>query len=380
MRKLWDWFWNGTSKIVFATIVFFAGVIVWGGLNTVMEATNTMEFCISCHEMRDNVYVEYKETVHYQNTKGVRAICSDCHVPDSWGPKVARKIRASNEVFHWLMGTIDTKEKYEAHRLELAQKVWTEMKENNSRECRNCHTYSAMHWEKQSSRAKKWMQEAEKQDMACVECHKGVAHKLPDMPKAYIGMTKALNDIVTAPSTGDEAVAVRMTSMLTEPKEGAGDVATVEPLTTLKVLDVQGDWTKVELEAWDREGGTKLFSKAGQPMQVAKLGMEGMDLAKASDTVIDKKTELEWHKITVEGWLPSKDVTDEVEAVVEYAGGLMELDCNLCHQIYEPTRFNAFDWEREVKAMRRFTRLDEDQQKIVLKYLQANASDAAGVQ
>ncbi|MBI4989895.1 MAG: NapC/NirT family cytochrome c, partial [Rhodocyclales bacterium] len=32
---------------------FFSGIIFWGGFNTAMEATNTLEFCISCHEMRD---------------------------------------------------------------------------------------------------------------------------------------------------------------------------------------------------------------------------------------------------------------------------------------------------------------------------------------
>jgi cytochrome c-type protein NapC len=30
---------------------FVAGVLFWGGFNTGMEATNTLEFCVSCHEM-----------------------------------------------------------------------------------------------------------------------------------------------------------------------------------------------------------------------------------------------------------------------------------------------------------------------------------------
>jgi nitrate/TMAO reductase-like tetraheme cytochrome c subunit len=75
--------------------MFFAGIIFWGGFNTFMESTNTLGFCIGCHEMRNTVYAEYKQTVHYQNTSGVRAICSDCHVPKSWGPKLMRKIHAS---------------------------------------------------------------------------------------------------------------------------------------------------------------------------------------------------------------------------------------------------------------------------------------------
>ncbi|SRR6266704_2160886 len=72
---------------------FVAGIVAWGGFNTGMEATNTLEFCTSCHEMRDNVYREYKETVHYSNRSGVRVICPDCHVPKDWTHKLLRSIR-----------------------------------------------------------------------------------------------------------------------------------------------------------------------------------------------------------------------------------------------------------------------------------------------
>ena len=78
---------------------FVGGIIFWGGFNTGMEATNRMEFCIGCHEMRDNVYTEYQQTIHYANRSGVRAICSDCHVPHEWTPKLVRKVQASKELW-----------------------------------------------------------------------------------------------------------------------------------------------------------------------------------------------------------------------------------------------------------------------------------------
>jgi len=131
--------------------------------------------------MKDNVYAEYVQTTHYSNRSGVRAICSDCHVPKEWGPKVIRKIRATNELFHWMIGTIDTKEKFEAKRLELAQTVWKEMKANGSHECKNCHSFDAMHWKKQDLRAMVTMQTAQLKDITCIECHKGIAHQLPDV-------------------------------------------------------------------------------------------------------------------------------------------------------------------------------------------------------
>ena len=87
------------SLIGLLTTGLFSGIFLWGGFNTAMEATNTLEFCISCHEMRDNVYEEYKQTIHYINRTGVRAVCSDCHVPKDWSHKMVRKLQASAEVW-----------------------------------------------------------------------------------------------------------------------------------------------------------------------------------------------------------------------------------------------------------------------------------------
>jgi cytochrome c-type protein NapC len=92
---------------------------------------------------------------------------------------VWRKIKATNELYHKIVGTIDTPEKFEAKRLIMAERVWAEMKENNSQECRNCHSYEAMHWEKQSRRSSEKMQEGLKQGETCIDCHKGIAHKRP---------------------------------------------------------------------------------------------------------------------------------------------------------------------------------------------------------
>jgi cytochrome c-type protein NapC len=154
-----------------------AGIVFWGGFNTAMEATNTMPFCISCHEMRDNVYKEYKHTIHAQNRTGVSASCSDCHVPKEWVHKVVRKIEASNELLHHFLGTIDTPEKFDKKRTTLAQNVWRSMKKTDSRECRNCHTIESMNPEFQRPRARKQHLEAMKAGNTCIDCHKGIAHK-----------------------------------------------------------------------------------------------------------------------------------------------------------------------------------------------------------
>jgi cytochrome c-type protein NapC len=173
------------SLLGLLVVGFFGGIIFWGGFNTAMEATNTLDFCISCHEMRDTVYQEYKKTIHYSNRTGVRAVCSDCHVPKDWVHKMARKIQASGEVYGKIMGTIDTPEKFEAKRLQLARNEWARMKGSDSRECRNCHTFEGMNTEVQKQRARKQHELALRDKQTCIECHKGIAHQKPK------GMTEA---------------------------------------------------------------------------------------------------------------------------------------------------------------------------------------------
>jgi cytochrome c-type protein NapC len=167
------------SLIALLSVGFISGIFFWGGFNTAMEATNTLEFCIGCHEMKDNVYKEYKETIHYSNRTGVKAVCSDCHVPKDWTHKMIRKVQASKEVWGKITGIIDTPEKFEAHRMEMAQSEWNRMKASDSRECRNCHSFDAMSKEKQRGTPYKKHMAAKAEGKTCIDCHKGIAHKLP---------------------------------------------------------------------------------------------------------------------------------------------------------------------------------------------------------
>ena len=194
LQNLWTFLKKPTAKYSLGTLLvvgFISGIIFWGGFNTAMELSNTETFCISCHEMRENVYEEYKDTIHYSNRTGVRATCPDCHVPKEWTAKVVRKIKATNELFHKMLGTIDTPEKFEAKRLQLARNVWKEMKANDSHECRNCHDYSSMDYTEQGRRSMDQHQKGLEKGKTCIDCHKGIAHSVPAMyevdPSAAVG-------------------------------------------------------------------------------------------------------------------------------------------------------------------------------------------------
>jgi cytochrome c-type protein NapC len=183
------WAWTlvispaGTLGLGFLTLGgFIGGVLFWGAFNTALELTNTETFCVSCHEMRDNVYQELTHTIHFSNRSGVRATCPDCHVPHKWTDKIARKMQASKEVWGKIFGTIDTRRKFLNERLALAENEWARMKANDSLECRNCHSAVAMDLTRQTPRAAaihtRYLLSGK---ATCIDCHKGIAHQLPNM-------------------------------------------------------------------------------------------------------------------------------------------------------------------------------------------------------
>ena len=171
------------SKIRLALVVSMVALLIGGGLMLAGAAglawTNTEKFCIGCHEMRDNVYAEFKDTIHDKNRTGVRAVCSDCHVPREPLAMMQRKVRATFEIFGHLTGVIDTREKFEAHRCELATRVWTRMKATDSLECRNCHHDDAWNPELQSEKSKTRHAKARQDGKTCIDCHFGIAHTEP---------------------------------------------------------------------------------------------------------------------------------------------------------------------------------------------------------
>lgn len=181
MRRLWHFIRRPSPRYPLGILVIaggIAGILFWGGFNWALDLTNSEKFCISCHEMRSTVYEELKKTIHYSNRTGVRAICSDCHVPKQWTYKLVRKVQATfNELPLHLMGALDTPEKFEAKRLELAQRVWAKMKATDSRECRNCHHMDSMDLERQKPRARGQHESAKAEGETCIDCHKGIAHK-----------------------------------------------------------------------------------------------------------------------------------------------------------------------------------------------------------
>lgn len=159
-------------------LVMLGMAIAFGG-TAGLHATNRTEFCISCHEMKDNNFAEYSHTIHAKNRTGVQAGCGDCHVPHEFPDVLWRKIGAVKDIVGHLSGEIDTPERFEQHRLALAQQVWRRMKATDSRECRSCHNVQAMDPELQGKTAQKQHKRLATEGKTCIDCHFGIAHKEP---------------------------------------------------------------------------------------------------------------------------------------------------------------------------------------------------------
>jgi len=172
--------WKLVLALLVGLMVFSVSVGISGAY--VLAHTSTEEFCVSCHEMSTN-FAEYKGTIHDTNRTGVRAICTDCHVPHEPGPLVLAKLKATKDLYYtYISPSINTPEKFEAKRAEMAQRVWREMKASDSHECRSCHREDKMSPELQSPKAKVRHAKAKVEGKTCIECHFAIAHKEPEGP------------------------------------------------------------------------------------------------------------------------------------------------------------------------------------------------------
>jgi trimethylamine-N-oxide reductase cytochrome c-type subunit TorC len=361
-----------------------AGVIFWGGFNTAMEATNELGFCISCHEMRDTVYQEYKTSIHYKNPVGVRAVCADCHVPKDWTHKIVRKVQASNELWHKLIGTIDTPEKFQAQRAALAKDVWRTMKETDSRECRNCHSYEAMDFEHQKNaddaqRMKKGLEEGQ----TCIDCHKGIAHKLPDMSTGYKAIFADLED---ASKSLNPAVGATLYTMTTQPfwlekpkDESDTSDGKLVAATPVEVVDRNGAWLKVKFSGWQQEGAERMFYAAqGKRIFAAALGPDAIDKVIAGKSMTDPDTDQKWTESSLTAWIANSDLTPDIGKLWDYGGEMYNASCGLCHTLPPPGNYLANQWIGNLNSMKRNVSLDDEQYRFLQKYVQMHAQDMRG--
>lgn len=359
------------------------GILLWGGFHTAIELTNTEAFCISCHQMRDTVYREYTSSVHlhYKSASGVHASCPDCHVPKQWAAKIIRKIAASSELYHWALGTIDTPEKFEANRLAMAKRVWESMTETDSRECRNCHAQDAMDFRKMKKpEDAKRMEKGLKEGETCISCHKGIAHKLPDMSQGYRAMLK---DIAATAGkeirNGDAVQSWRTAPLFVDVVRAAADSNGEGKLlaaTAAKVIDVKGDWVRLTIAGWQQEGAERaIFALQGQRILSAALAPELVAGIRREPSAEDPDTGLVWARASVDAWVAKDSLVKDQQALWAYGKEMYSSTCSSCHGLHPEDHMLANQVIGTLDAMKQFIPLDDEEYRFLQKYLQFHAQD-----
>ncbi|PMK03888.1 pentaheme c-type cytochrome TorC [Vibrio sp. 10N.261.55.A7] len=361
---------------------FIAGVIFWGGFNTALEATNTEEFCIGCHTMKENVYVELQETAHWKNSSGVRATCPDCHVPHEWTAKIARKMQASKEVFAQIFGDLGTPEKFEARRLELARHEWDRFSANGSLECKNCHAYESMDFEQMSPTARIQMKQAADRDQSCVDCHKGIAHHLPQDMASASGIVGDLEQIAngTRYANGSDVISIRHLPLYTD-QTGATEAGLLSPASEVSIIAESGDMIEVQIDGWRKAKGfgRVIQEDFGLNISTAILTREVSESESISigEKKEDELTGLPWEEVSLSLWMKKESMVTEFNPIWNAAEGAYTSNCSTCHSQPEEAHFSANGWVGMLDGMIAFVNFDTDTEALVLKYLQKHSSDFA---
>ena len=365
---------------------FIAGVVAWAGFDKGMELTNQEPFCVSCHTMGDNLLPELQKTVHWSNRTGVRARCPDCHVPHDFTDKVARKMQASREVWGHLIGTIGTREKFKEHRIVLAQREWARFAANGSKECRACHDYKDMDFNRMRPASQVAMRNAAARDQSCVDCHKGIAHQLPDMKG---GHNPAFDTLIS--SAAGQSIETGGTYYSAVPQdlfadEGLTDkIGSIEVASGVKVLETKGDAQLVELTLWRKNKGygRVWYGHFGLNITSAVLEKEVArddSLVNVVEGKEDPLTGLEWQQVATKGWIREGTLIDSVEPIWTIARASYNSSCSVCHRQPDEAHFDANTWPGLFGGMVGFTNMDGDTAKVVLKYLQTHSADFVATQ
>ncbi|MEZ8152148.1 NapC/NirT family cytochrome c [Vibrio splendidus] len=345
------------------------GWLTLGGTAAVMHYTSSTEFCTSCHTMQIP-YEEYEGSIHFSNVKGIRAECSDCHIPSDPIDYVITKIRASKDIYHeFVTGKIDTEDKYEEHRMAMAETVWAQLRESDSATCRSCHTFDAMDSYEQSEDAAKMHEYGQENNQTCIDCHKGVAHFAPE-PEMD---SEAFDNLMAFTEKTDPNAKV----VYSAETISIGDLGTINPTARLDVKSVEGTERTIELHAYQMKGAEQvLYYGEGQRSIVAMLTDQGQQNLEVGDFKTDAYGN-EWRTAVLTANVDAP-VLDSLEPIWDYAEELDNVYCSTCHAKIGANHFTVNAWGPVAKGMGERTDISDQDLELLTKFFQNHAKDVAG--
>ncbi|MGQ0286134.1 NapC/NirT family cytochrome c [Pasteurellaceae bacterium 22721_9_1] len=352
------------------------GAVCLGGVQFIMHKTNTQEFCVSCHAM-SYPKEEWEGSVHFSNRKGIRAECSDCHIPEGGMHYVKAKFIALKDLWYTIVDDkLPDQEAYEKHRLALAQHVWEDMKKNDSMTCRSCHSFDAMALSEQTESAQKMHKLALETKQTCIDCHKGIVHFMPDMPQDNSAAGELTKHAGEFSATDKMLYSLSMTN--TQLVNG-GEVRLM-PYTELTNWKEENGKVTAKIQGWQQVGAESVvYMQKGKRIMLALLGDDAKDKVQVLNTVYDEVTASDWKEISFEITALKETLTANIKALNAFGNNLNDVHCGSCHAPISAEHYTANQWIGVVNSMKDRTAMDADQVRAVTIYLQRNAKDMIGV-
>lgn len=360
------------TKIVTALCLMGIGALALWGTQTIMHKTSSPEFCVSCHSM-SHPEQEWEGSSHFANAKGVRAECADCHVPQEGWHYVKAKFLALKDVWYEMQGKLDSKQKYEEHRAEMAQQVWSEMKANDSETCRSCHSFDAMEFSEQTQLAKETHLVAQKNGQTCIDCHKGIVHFLPEThgdQAADQAVTKLGGEV----TSNAPIYAAEMTSA--QGSQG-GDIRLM-PYAEVANWQAEGDKLVGTLQGWQQVGADSVvYLELGKRITVALVDEDARKGMNVLQTKHDDVTDSDWKQVSFTVAVPKEKMSSNLTALNQYGAQLNQGNCSSCHAAIAADHYTANQWIGVVNSMKDRTSMNKDEVRALTIYLQRNAKDMA---
>ncbi|MCX2961448.1 NapC/NirT family cytochrome c [Rodentibacter caecimuris] len=360
-----------TTKILTALCFIGIGAMALWGTQTIMHKTSSPEFCVSCHSMT-HPQQEWEGSTHFANAKGIRAECADCHVPQEGWHYLKAKFIALKDVWYELQGKLDSKQKYEAHRAEMAQRVWDEMKSTDSETCRSCHSFDAMELSAQAKLAKQTHISAKANGQTCIDCHKGIVHFLPEShgDEGAQSVTSLGGNI-----TQDSSIyAAEMTSAQ---GEQGGDIRLM-PYAEITNWQAKGEQLQGTLHGWQQVGADSvIYLELGKRITVALVDEEARKGMKILQTKHDEVTDSDWKEVSFIVSVPKEKMSSDLTALNQYGSQLNQANCSSCHAAISANHYTANQWIGVVNSMKDRTSMNKDEVRALTIYLQRSAKDMA---
>lgn len=359
------------TKIMAALCLMGVGALALWGTQTIMHKTSSTEFCVSCHSM-SHPQQEWEGSSHFANAKGIRAECSDCHVPQEGWHYVKAKFIALKDVWYEMQGKLDSKQKYENHRAEMAQRVWNEMKATDSETCRSCHSFDAMELSAQTKLAKETHISAKTNGQTCIDCHKGIVHFLPETYGNKVGQS--------ATHLGGKIVQnspVYATTMSSAQGEQGGDIRLM-PYAEITDWQMKGEQVVGTLHGWQQVGADSVVYQAlGKRISVALVDEDARKGMKVLQTKYDSVTDSEWKEVSFIVSVPKEKMSSDLAALNQYGSQLNQAHCSSCHAAISAEHYTANQWIGVVNSMKDRTSMNKDEVRALTIYLQRSAKDMA---